>query len=160
MPPNGWPLGSHLRPDLSLPPGRRAEPLDVHVAHCPERVLPGRMVRELIENDRIIGGMTEACADHAEAVYRIFLQGEPIRTNAPTAELVKLAENAFRDVNIAFANELSLICDQLGLNVWQVIELANRHPRVRILQPWRGWADTASPSIHGSSSPRRRNARG
>ena len=110
----------------------------MHVAHCPERVLPGRMVRELIENDRIIGGMTEACADHAEAVYRIFLQGEPIRTDAPTAELVKLAENAFRDVNIAFANELSLICDQLGLNVWQVIELANRHPRVRILQPGAG----------------------
>jgi len=96
------------------------------------------MVRELIENDRIIGGMTEACADHAEAVYRIFLQGKLFRTDAPTAELVKLAENAFRDVNIAFANELSLVCDQLGLNVWQVIELANRHPRVEILQPGAG----------------------
>jgi UDP-N-acetyl-D-mannosaminuronic acid dehydrogenase len=129
---------ARLRPDLSFPPGRHAEPLDVHVAHCPERVLPGRMVRELIENDRIIGGITEACADHAEAVYRIFLQGKPIRTDAPTAELVKLAENAFRDVNIAFANELSLICDQLGLNVWEVIELANRHPRVGILQPGAG----------------------
>ena len=110
----------------------------MHVAHCPERVLPGHMVRELIENDRIIGGMTEACAEHAEAVYRVFLQGKPFRTNAPTAELVKLVENAYRDVNIAFANELSLICDQLGLNVWQVIELANRHPRVAILQPGAG----------------------
>ena len=110
----------------------------MHVAHCPERVLPGRMVRELIENDRIIGGITEACAEHAEAVYRVFLQGQLFRTDAPTAELVKLVENASRDVNIAFANELSLICDQLGLNVWQVIELANRHPRVSILQPGPG----------------------
>jgi UDP-N-acetyl-D-mannosaminuronic acid dehydrogenase len=102
----------------------------VHVAHCPERVLPGRMVRELIENDRIIGGMTEACAEHAEAVYRVFLQGKVFHTDAATAELVKLVENASRDVNIAFANELSLICDQLRLNVWHVIELANRHPRM------------------------------
>ena len=129
---------ARLRPDLRFPPAHHSEPLDVHVAHCPERVLPGHMVRELIENDRIIGGMTEACAEHAEAVYRIFLQGKPFRTNAPTAELVKLVENAYRDVNIAFANELSLICDQLGLNVWQVIELANRHPRVAILQPGAG----------------------
>jgi UDP-N-acetyl-D-mannosaminuronic acid dehydrogenase len=129
---------ARLRPDLRFPPERHAEPLDVHVAHCPERVLPGRMVRELIENDRIIGGMTEACAEHAEAVYRVFLRGEPFRTDAPTAELVKLVENAYRDVNIAFANELSLICDQLGLNVWRVIELANRHPRVAILQPGAG----------------------
>src|ERR1700682_1278829 len=127
-----------LRPDLCSPTERHPEPLDVHVAHCPERVLPGRMVRELIENDRIIGGMTEACAEHAEALYRIFLQGKLFRTDAPTAELVKLAENAFRDVNIAFANELSLICDQLGLDVWSVIELANRHPRVSILRPGAG----------------------
>jgi UDP-N-acetyl-D-mannosaminuronic acid dehydrogenase len=128
---------ARLRPDLRFPPSRH-EPLDVHVAHCPERVLPGRMVRELIENDRIIGGITEACAEHAEAVYRVFLQGKLFRTDAPTAELVKLVENASRDVNIAFANELSLICDQLGLNVWHVIELANRHPRVSILQPGPG----------------------
>jgi UDP-N-acetyl-D-mannosaminuronic acid dehydrogenase len=126
------------RPDLRFPPARHSEPLDVHVAHCPERVLPGRMVRELIENDRIIGGMTEACAEHAEAVYRVFLQGQAFRTDASTAELVKLVENASRDVNIAFANELSLICDQLDLNVWKVIELANRHPRVSILQPGPG----------------------
>jgi UDP-N-acetyl-D-mannosaminuronic acid dehydrogenase len=129
---------ARLRPDLRFPPERHAELLDVHVAHCPERVLPGRMVRELIENDRIIGGMTEACAEHAEAVYRVFLQGKPFRTDAATAELVKLVENAYRDVNIAFANELSLICDQLELNVWRVIELANRHPRVAILQPGAG----------------------
>jgi UDP-N-acetyl-D-mannosaminuronic acid dehydrogenase len=129
---------ARLRPDLRFPPKPHSEPLDVHVAHCPERVLPGRMVRELIENDRIIGGMTEACAEHAEAVYRVFLQGKLFRTDAPTAELVKLVENAYRDVNIAFANELSLICDQLGLNVWQVIELANHHPRVAILQPGAG----------------------
>ena len=129
---------ARLRPDLCFPSERHRELLDVHVAHCPERVLPGRMVRELIENDRIIGGMTEACAEHAEALYRIFLQGKLFRTDAPTAELVKLAENAFRDVNIAFANELSLICEQLGLNVWRVIELANRHPRVGILQPGPG----------------------
>jgi len=129
---------ARLRPELRFPPAHHTKPLDVHVAHCPERVLPGRMVRELIENDRIIGGMTEACAEHAEAVYRVFLQGKPFRTDASTAELVKLVENAYRDVNIAFANELSLICDQLGLNVWQVIELANRHPRVAILQPGAG----------------------
>jgi UDP-N-acetyl-D-mannosaminuronic acid dehydrogenase len=127
-----------LRPELSFPPERFSVQLDVHVAHCPERVLPGRMVRELIENDRVIGGMTEACAEHAEAVYRVFLQGKVFRTDAATAELVKLAENAFRDVNIAFANELSVICDQLGLNVWRVVELANRHPRVAILRPGAG----------------------
>jgi UDP-N-acetyl-D-mannosaminuronic acid dehydrogenase len=129
---------SRLRPDLRFPPERRGELLDVHMAHCPERVLPGQMVRELIENDRIIGGMTEACAEHAEAVYRVFLRGASFRTDAPTAELVKLVENAYRDVNIAFANELSVVCDQLGLNVWRVIELANRHPRVAILQPGAG----------------------
>ncbi len=129
---------ARMRPDLRFPPARHGEPLDVHVAHCPERVLPGHMVRELIENDRIIGGMTEACAEHAEAVYRVFLRGTPFRTDAATAELVKLVENAYRDVNIAFANELSQICDQLGLNVWRVIELANRHPRVAILQPGAG----------------------
>jgi UDP-N-acetyl-D-mannosaminuronic acid dehydrogenase len=126
------------RPDLCFPPARHSEPVDVHVAHCPERVLPGRMVRELIENDRIIGGITEACAEHAEAVYRVFLQGQAFRTDASTAELVKLVENASRDVNIAFANELSLVCDQLDLNVWKVIELANHHPRVSILQPGPG----------------------
>ena len=126
------------RPDLRFPKDGESGPFDVHVAHCPERVLPGHMVRELIENDRIIGGLSEACAEHAEAVYSIFLRGTAFRTDAATAELVKLIENAYRDVNIAFANELSTVCDQLGLNVWQVIELANRHPRVSILQPGAG----------------------
>jgi UDP-N-acetyl-D-mannosaminuronic acid dehydrogenase len=125
------------RPDLRFPRGGSDE-TDVYVAHCPERVLPGRMVRELIENDRIVGGMTEACALHAEAVYKVFLQGRSFRTDAATAEMVKLVENAYRDVNIAFANELSLICNRLGLSVWRVIELANRHPRVSILQPGAG----------------------
>jgi UDP-N-acetyl-D-mannosaminuronic acid dehydrogenase len=129
---------ARIRPDLRFPPGRRSEALDVHVAHCPERVMPGRMVRELIENDRIIGGLTEACTEHAEAIYEIFLQGRMFRTDASTAELVKLAENAFRDVNIAFANELSLVCGRLGLDVWNVIELANRHPRVAIPRPGAG----------------------
>jgi UDP-N-acetyl-D-mannosaminuronic acid dehydrogenase len=129
---------ARIRPELRFPPARRGEQLDVYVAHCPERVLPGHMVRELVENDRIIGGMTEGCAERAEAVYRLFLRGNLFRTDAPTAELVKLVENAFRDVNIAFANELSLICDQLGLDVWSVIELANRHPRVSILRPGAG----------------------
>jgi UDP-N-acetyl-D-mannosaminuronic acid dehydrogenase len=129
---------AQLRSDLRFPPVRQSDPLDIHVAHCPERVLPGRMVRELIENDRIIGGLTEACAEHAEAVYRVFLQAKVFRTDAATAELVKLVENASRDVNIAFANELSLVCDHLGLSVWEVIELANRHPRVSILSPGPG----------------------
>jgi UDP-N-acetyl-D-mannosaminuronic acid dehydrogenase len=126
------------RPDLRFPEDAEARSADVHVAHCPERVLPGSMVRELIENDRVIGGLTEACAEHAEAVYRVFLRGTPFRTDAATAELVKLVENAYRDVNIAFANELAMVCEQLGLNVWQVIDLANRHPRVSILQPGAG----------------------
>ena len=128
-----------LRQDLRFPGQAEAgSKLDVHVAHCPERVLPGQMVRELIENDRIIGGMTETCAERAEAIYRIFLRGRCYLTDAASAELVKLVENAYRDVNIAFANELSVICDHLGINVWQLIQLANRHPRVSILQPGAG----------------------
>jgi UDP-N-acetyl-D-mannosaminuronic acid dehydrogenase len=129
---------AELRPDLRFPLSHEAVNIDVHIAHCPERVLPGRMVRELIENDRIVGGVTERCAERAEAVYSVFLQGKSFRTDAKTAEMVKLTENAFRDVNIAFANELSLISADLGLNVWRVIELANRHPRVSILSPGTG----------------------
>ncbi len=127
---------ARLRPDLRFPPAAHGAPLDVHVAHCPERVLPGRMVRELIENDRIIGGMTEACAEHAESVYRVFLRGKAFCTDAATAELVKLVENAYRDVNIAFANELSLICDQLGVNVWEVDR--SRQPSSARLDPAAG----------------------
>jgi UDP-N-acetyl-D-mannosaminuronic acid dehydrogenase len=101
-------------------------------------VLPGRVVHELVANDRVIGGMSSTCAARAKALYRIFVQGACITTNARTAELCKLTENAFRFVNIAFANELSLICEQLDINVWELIALANRHPRVNVLQPGPG----------------------
>jgi UDP-N-acetyl-D-mannosaminuronic acid dehydrogenase len=123
-----------VRPDLSFPtPGAGA--VDVHVAYCPERVLPGHVVRELVENDRIIGGLTPACSQRAIEVYRVFVAGQLHVTNARTAEMSKLTENAYRDVNIAFANELSLISAKLDINVWELIQLANHHPRVKILQP-------------------------
>jgi UDP-N-acetyl-D-mannosaminuronic acid dehydrogenase len=124
------------RPDLRPPLDGR--PGDIHVAYCPERILPGRMVFELVENDRIIGGMSKACSQHAEELYRLFVRGALFATKAPIAELVKLIENAYRDVNIAFANELSIICHELQLNVWEAIALANRHPRVNILNPGPG----------------------
>lgn len=127
---------SQERPDLRLPLDGR--PGNINVAYCPERILPGRMVFELVENDRIIGGMSEACAKRAEALYKLFVRGALLRTKAPIAELVKLIENAYRDVNIAFANELSIVCETLGLNVWEAISLANRHPRVNILNPGPG----------------------
>lgn len=124
------------RPDLQFPvQGTTGQYIDVHVAYCPERVLPGQVIRELVENDRIIGGLTEACSKRAAEIYRVFVEGELLFTNARTAEMVKLTENAFRDVNIAFANELSLISDKLDINVWELIKLANHHPRVNILQP-------------------------
>jgi UDP-N-acetyl-D-mannosaminuronic acid dehydrogenase len=130
---------ARLRPDLRMPRFRSdASDGDVRIAHCPERILPGQMVRELVSNDRIIGGMTEACAESAEALYRSFVAGRCMLTDCRTAEFTKLIENAYRDVNIAFANELSLICDRLDLDVWKAIELANRHPRVSILQPGPG----------------------
>ena len=111
---------------------------DIRVAHCPERVLPGQVLRELVQNDRVIGGMTPKCSAAAAALYKIFVKGECVITDARTAEMCKLTENSFRDVNIAFANELSIICDKLGINVWELIKLANRHPRVNILQPGPG----------------------
>lgn len=111
---------------------------EVFVAHCPERVLPGRILTELIENDRIVGGINERSTTKAVEFYHSFVRGEVLATNARTAELAKLTENAFRDVNIAFANELSLICDEQEINVWELIQLANRHPRVNILQPGPG----------------------
>ena len=126
-----------LRPDLTLPDPLR-DAADIHVAHCPERVLPGSVLRELVDNDRIIGGISPACTATAAELYQCFVKGELLLTNARSAELAKLVENAFRDVNIAFANELSLICDRLNINVWEVIELANRHPRVNILRPGPG----------------------
>jgi len=110
----------------------------IHIAHCPERVLPGYVLQELVTNDRIIGGLTETCAEKAKQLYEIFVKGECFITDSRTAEMAKLTENAFRDVNIAYANELSLICDKLGINVWELIKLANRHPRVNILQPGPG----------------------
>ncbi|ALN57603.1 NDP-N-acetyl-D-galactosaminuronic acid dehydrogenase [Lysobacter enzymogenes] len=125
------------RSDLSFPQ-HVGEAADVNVAHCPERVLPGQVMRELIENDRVIGGMTPRCSQRAAELYKSFVRGQCIVTNARTAEMCKLTENAFRDVNIAFANELSMICDTLGINVWELVGLANRHPRVNILQPGPG----------------------
>lgn len=125
------------RPDLTFPQ-THGEDSDIRIAHCPERVLPGHVMRELIENDRVIGGMTAKCSAASVALYKIFVQGECVVTNARTAEMAKLTENSFRDVNIAFANELSIICDKLDINVWELIKLANRHPRVNILQPGPG----------------------
>lgn len=132
-----------LRPDLVMPsrePGVSAgnrEP-QIFLAHCPERVLPGNILRELVDNDRIVGGIDRPSAERARGFYQRFVKGDILVTDARTAELSKLVENAFRDVNIAFANELSLICEQLDVNVWELIELANRHPRVSILQPGPG----------------------
>ena len=126
-----------LRPDLQFPHTGRGG-ADVNIAYCPERVLPGRILTELIQNDRCVGGLTTACARRACALYSVFLQGKCFETNARTAEMVKLTENAFRDVNIALANELSMICDKLKIDIWELIELANRHPRVNILQPGPG----------------------
>jgi UDP-N-acetyl-D-mannosaminuronic acid dehydrogenase len=125
------------RPDLHLPHVPDVPP-DVHVAHCPERVLPGRIMIEIATNDRVIGGLTPACAARAVELYRTFCHGELIITDAASAEMAKLAENAYRDVNIAFANELSLICQRLGLDVWEIRQLANHHPRVQILRPGPG----------------------
>ena len=133
----GW--MQELRPDLTFPVfGEEDRSADISVAHCPERVLPGHVVRELVENDRIIGGVTTQCAERVREIYKIFVKSECLITDCRTAELSKLVENSFRDVNIAFSNELSLICDKLDINVWEMIKLANRHPRVNILQPGPG----------------------
>ena len=126
-----------LRPDLKLP-GLTGETPDVAIAYCPERVLPGRILEELTHNDRSIGGITPRCARKALAFYKLFVRGTCVTTDARSAEMTKLVENSFRDVNIAFANELSMIADKMGLDVWEVIRLANRHPRVNILQPGPG----------------------
>lgn len=131
----GW--LADARPDLTFPQSA-GEAADINVAYCPERVLPGRVMIELLQNDRVIGGMTPRCSERASQLYKIFLKGECVVTNARTAEMCKLTENSYRDVNIAFANELSLICDHQDINVWELIRLANRHPRVNILQPGPG----------------------
>lgn len=127
---------AELRPDLAFP-GQGGD-VDVHLAYCPERIIPGKMLRELVENDRIIGGMTPACSELAAGLYGRFVKGECLRTDNRTAEMVKLTENAYRDVNIAFANELSMVCDDLGIDAWDVIGFSNRHPRVSILNPGPG----------------------
>lgn len=128
---------SDARPDLTFP-HQAGEASDIRMAYCPERVLPGYVVKELVNNDRVIGGMTGKCAKRAVDVYKTFVKGECVITDARTAEMSKMTENAFRDVNIAFANELSMICDNLAIDVWELIALANRHPRVNILQPGPG----------------------
>ncbi len=110
----------------------------VHIAHCPERVLPGQIMRELVENDRIVGGINEEATKETVAFYKTFVSGQVLETDAKTAEMAKLTENSYRDVNIAFANELSILSDKFGINVWELISLANRHPRVNILQPGAG----------------------
>ncbi len=125
------------RTDLTFPQ-THGEESDIRIAHCPERVLPGHVVRELVENDRIIGGLTTKCSKQATKLYKTFVQGDCVVTNARTAEMAKLTENSCRDVQIAFANELSIICDKLGIDVWELISLANRHPRINILQPGPG----------------------
>ena len=130
---------ARARPDLTFPTYKGdGAGADVAVCHCPERILPGQMVRELVSNDRIIGGLTDACSAKALQLYKSFVMGACYLSDARAAELSKLTENAFRDVNIAFANELAMICDRLGVDVWEVRELANRHPRVSILEPGAG----------------------
>jgi len=135
-------LIAELRPDLKVPgsvPGALArETPDISIAYCPERVLPGRILEELTNNDRSIGGISPRCARKALAFYKRFVRGACVTTDARSAEMTKLVENAYRDVNIAFANELSMVADRMGLDVWEVIRLANRHPRVNILSPGPG----------------------
>lgn len=128
---------AELRPDLTFPQ-QSGEIAQVQVAHCPERVLPGRILHEVVNNARVIGGMTRRCGQRSASLYKIVVKGECRVTNARTAELAKLTENAYRDVNIAFANELSFISDKLRINVWELIGLANLHPRVNILSPGPG----------------------
>lgn len=128
---------AEARPDLTFPHDYH-EKAAIQVAHCPERVLPGKVLQELVSNDRIIGGLTPFCTERAQELYELIVAGDCIATNARTAEMAKLTENSFRDVNIAFANELSMICDQLDINVWELIRLTNRHPRVNVLNPGPG----------------------
>jgi UDP-N-acetyl-D-mannosaminuronic acid dehydrogenase len=125
------------RPDLSFP-RQACDSADIQIAYCPERVLPGTTLHELVYNHRIVGGMTGKASEKAVALYKTFVKGDCIVADVRTAEMCKLAENAYRDINIAYANELSMICDKLDIDVWQLISLANRHPRVDILKPGPG----------------------
>ena len=131
-------LLANMRKDLCTGKGQDGMVDSVSVVHCPERVLPGHIIHELIENDRIVGGIDQESTRKGVNFYRCFVKGDVQATDSRTAEMIKLAENSFRDVNIAFANELSLLCHELKLNVWDVIEFANRHPRVNILNPGAG----------------------
>jgi UDP-N-acetyl-D-mannosaminuronic acid dehydrogenase len=130
-------LLAECRPDLRMP-HEHIGSADVNIAYCPERVLPGKILGELIENDRVVGGVSESCATLSKSLYGIFVEGKIFMTDSRTAEMCKLTENSFRDVNIAFANELSVICDSMGIDVWRLIDLANRHPRVNVLRPGAG----------------------
>lgn len=148
---------AELRSDLKIPRVRNI-PGDLFFVHCPERVLPGKIISELVDNDRVIGGYTNECAERAACLYSTFVRGKLLLTDDKTAEMTKLVENAYRDVNIAFANELSLICDELGINVWSVINFANRHPRVNILKPGPGVGGhciAVDPWFIVSASPKR-----
>jgi UDP-N-acetyl-D-mannosaminuronic acid dehydrogenase len=131
-------LMAELRPDLVFPIDGNEEIADIDMAYSPERVIPGKTLEEIVTNDRVVGGVTPRAAQRAAGLYRYFIQGELLITNDRTAEMCKLVENTFRDVNIALANELSLICEDHGLDVWEVIRYANRHPRVNILSPGPG----------------------
>ena len=128
---------AELRSDLTFP-HQAGEDSDIRVAYCPERVIPGQIIEELVHNDRVIGGMTPRCSKKAKDTYKIFVRGECVLTDSRTAEMSKLAENSFRDVNIAFANELSLICNKKSIDVKKLIDIANLHPRVNILNPGPG----------------------
>ena len=128
---------AEARPDLSFPV-KHGESSEINVAHCPERVLPGQIMKELICNDRLVGGLTPKCSTYASDLYKFVIEGKCIVTNARTAEMAKLSENAYRDVNIAFANELSMICDENNINVRELIKLTNLHPRVNVLSPGAG----------------------
>jgi UDP-N-acetyl-D-mannosaminuronic acid dehydrogenase len=130
-------LIAQIRPDLKCP-GLTSETPDISISYCPERVLPGKILEELTNNDRSIGGITPRCARKALTFYKLFVRGTCVVTDSRSAEMTKLVENAYRDVNIAFANELSIVSDKMGLDVWEVIRLANRHPRVNILTPGPG----------------------
>ena len=129
---------SKERRDLVFPTNNQNYPIDINIAYCPERVIPGNTLEELVNNDRIIGGLTKDCANKAEKLYKIFVAGNVCKTTSRVAELCKLTENTFRDVNIAFSNEISMICDNYGIDVWELIKFANMHPRVNLLRPGSG----------------------
>lgn len=151
---------SNIRNDLSFPEFGEDKTYDIAISYCPERVLPGAIVKELFENNRTVGGMTHKCSEMAANLYKSFVKGEIVLTDCRTAELNKLVENSYRDVNIAFANELSIICDELGIDVWDLIEISNKHPRVDILQPGPGVGGhciAVDPWFIVSSSPERSN---